>query len=86
MVAIYTESSARNAETFLALTREKGLEPSEILPATLGPGTLAVIKVETPHLDVPAKGPPNQPVAEILRRLPDFDEAMPDPARLPEKP
>lgn len=86
MVALYTESSARNAETFLELIKEKGIEASTTVPATLAPGTLAVVKVDTPHLEVPAKGPPAMPVAEILRRLPPFDDAVPDPARLPEKP
>ncbi|MEQ8699756.1 MAG: hypothetical protein RLT05_24750, partial [Bauldia litoralis] len=86
LVALYTASSARNAETFLELVREQGLAPSQTLPAALGSGTVAVVRVDTPHLDVPTKGPPVLPVAEVLRRLPPFDDAVPDPARLPGQP
>ncbi len=80
LVALYSKSSASGAETFLDKLETAGIAPQTALPAALPAGTVAVVRVDTPHLAVPLDGPPAQPLAAILRRLPPFDDAIPDPA------
>jgi hypothetical protein len=87
LVALYSKSSAAGAETFLEKLSTAGIATQSDLPAALPNGTVAVVSVDTPHRQVPMEGPPDRPLAEILRRLPPFDDAVTDPAaRLPGKP
>ncbi|MEJ2121644.1 MAG: hypothetical protein P8Z76_13245 [Alphaproteobacteria bacterium] len=48
----------------------RGLLYGQLLPAKIERGTVALIQVGTEHADIVTEGPPRQPIAEILRRLP----------------
>lgn len=85
LVALYSRASATGAEDFRARLSAADVEVETALPAALKPGTVAVIRVETPHLEVPVDGPPKAPLAAILRRLPPFADNVLDPAAPPRR-
>ena len=88
-VSLYTRSSAPGAEALIGGLILRNIETQTALPDRIGPGTVALVRVETPHLQVVREGPPRFPLAAILRRLPPFDDAVPDladPPDLPETP
>ena len=54
--------------------RDRGLPFALRWPrGPLGEAGNLFLRVDTPHLRIPAKGPPADPVAAILRRLPPFE-------------
>jgi hypothetical protein len=48
----------------------RGLLYGQLLPARIEPGSVALIQVGTEHADIITEGPPPQPIAAILHRLP----------------
>lgn len=78
LAALYGASTARNTDDLMARFRDRGVPFLLRLP----PGGIdgddnLFLRVDTPHLKIPVEGPPPQPVAEILRRLPPFAEFAP---------
>lgn len=70
LVVIHGSSSRPVTEELERRLKAAGLGVTDRLPPTLGPGIRAVIAVDTDHGRIPLDGPPHDPVAELLRRLP----------------
>jgi hypothetical protein len=64
---VYTDSSAAGTARLEELLAGRGLRPRRLA------------RLETPHLDVPALGPPRWPVAEWLRGLRQEDPRQEEP-------
>lgn len=75
LVALYGRSTEENTDTLKALFRERGLRFGLRWPSgALGYAKNFFVRVGTPHVEIPLNGPSDRPVADILRRLPPFEE------------
>jgi hypothetical protein len=66
--AIHTRSSADETEVFKTRLMERGLSYST-RDDDRAPSGIRLVEVDTPHGDVPRRGPPAEPVGVLLRRL-----------------
>jgi hypothetical protein len=63
------QSTRDGTEALAAGLAEAGIAVSRRYPRRLRPGGVHLVSVVTPHDLVPVQGPPDRPLADILRRL-----------------
>ncbi len=68
LVGLFTPASAAGTGTLLHALERRGMPCDDAHPPSLRAGSRHVVAVPTGHLDVPVKGPPAWPVADVLRR------------------
>lgn len=68
LVGLFTPASAAGTGTLLHALERQGMPCDDAYPRSLRAGSRHVVAVPTGHLDVPVKGPPAWPVADLLRR------------------
>lgn len=69
-IGLYGKLSAPWSLDLIYRWEARGLLYGQLLPAEIGRGTVALIQVASEHADIITEGPPKQPIAAILRRLP----------------
>jgi hypothetical protein len=69
-LALHGESSRPLSLSLADRMAALGHKVVDQMPPTLSAGTCAVVAVDSEHWRVPVDGPPRDPVAEFLRRLP----------------
>jgi hypothetical protein len=69
-LCFYGESSREGTEALAGALAKDGIAVAGAYPERLGPGSVLVLWVDTPHDLIPRDGPPAGPIADLLRRLP----------------
>jgi len=70
LVGLYGKLSAPWTHELMFRWEARGQPYGQLLPARLERGSLVLARVASEHADIATDGPPERPVAEILRRLP----------------
>ncbi len=74
LIVVYGASTVQSTDRLMADFRARDVTYALRWPVgELGEDDNLFLRVDTPHLDIPAKGPPMAPLAEVLRRLPPFE-------------
>ena len=70
LVGLYTKISARWTRRLVRSWKSRGMRYRHSLPRRIGPGSVVLIGVDTEHAAIVDEGPPSDPIAVILHRLP----------------
>lgn len=70
VVGLYGRVSIRWTRRLIRRLRGRKVRFRRWIPRRIGPGTLVFVRVDTEHSAIMAEGPPRDPIADILRRLP----------------